>query len=156
MITGFTAIYAQLPRPSRPMMTRCEPEVPQTLTYPIRSKGPYKMTTTNRRRYQRANAEIACKCRRSAHTLFAPAQTIDLSPGGASLEITSPRLTKLGDRLALAFNSPTCPILNASKMIGATVVRITPIDNNKQHIAVEFDAPQFNLTELATPQSKAA
>ena len=114
------------------------------------------MTTPNRRRYERAAAEIACKCRRSAKTLFAPAQTIDLSPGGASLEIISPRPTKIGDRLALAFNSPSCPILSASKMIGATVVRITPIDINRQHIAVEFDAPQFNLIEQTTPQSKAA
>ena len=114
------------------------------------------MTTPNRRRYERATAEIACKCRRSAKTLFAPAQTIDLSAGGASLQINSPRTTKPGDRLALAFNSPTCPILNASKMIGATVVRVTPIDNNTQHIAVEFDAPQFNLTELTNPIRHAA
>ncbi len=118
------------------------------------------MTATNRRRHERTDAEIACKCRRSAHTLFAAAQTIDLSAGGASLEITSPRQTKIGDRLALAFNSPTCPILSASKMIGATVVRVTPIDYNHQHVAVEFDAPQFSLTELAThqviPQNKAA
>lgn len=114
------------------------------------------MTTPNRRRYERANAEIACKCRRNAKTLFAPAQTLDLSPGGASLEITSPRPTNLGDRLALAFNSPTCPILNASKMIGATVVRVTPISHNKQHIAVEFDAPQFNLIEQTNPTRNAA
>jgi len=118
------------------------------------------MTTPNRRRYERTDAEIACKCRRSAHTLFALAQTIDLSPGGAALEITSPRPTQIGDRLALAFNSPICPILNASKMIGATVVRVDPVDYNHQHVAVEFDAPQFSLTELAThrviPQNKAA
>ncbi|MGJ8637093.1 MAG: PilZ domain-containing protein [Phycisphaerales bacterium] len=114
------------------------------------------MTTTNRRRYERAHAEIACKCRRSANTLFAPAQTIDLSPGGAALQITSPRSTQVGDRLALAFNSPTCPILSAKKMISATVVRVTPIDHDCQRIAVEFDAPQFNLTELAAPQRRAA
>jgi len=111
------------------------------------------MTTANRRRYQRSETQLACKCRRSAKTLFAPAQTIDLSPGGCYLEINSPRPTQLGDRLALAFNSPTCPILSASKMIGAKVVRITPIDQHRQRIAVEFDAPQFNLTELAVPQS---
>lgn len=114
------------------------------------------MTTTNRRRYERASAEIACKCRRSANTLFAPAQTIDLSPGGAALQITSPRSTQVGDRLALAFNSPSCPILSAAKMVSATVVRVTPIDHDRQHIAVEFDAPQFNLTQLATPQRRAA
>ena len=77
------------------------------------------MSITNRRRYERATAEIACKCRRSAKTLFAPAQTLDLSPGGASLQITSPRQTEIGDRLALAFNSPDCPIMSAAKMIGA-------------------------------------
>ncbi|MBO6512436.1 MAG: PilZ domain-containing protein [Phycisphaerales bacterium] len=111
------------------------------------------MTTTNRRRYERAPAEIACKCRRSANTLYAPAQTINLSPGGAALELTSPRSTQVGDRLALAFNSPTCPILSANKMISATVVRVTPINHDRQHIAVEFDAPQFNLTELISPPS---
>lgn len=114
------------------------------------------MTTTNRRRYERAHTEIACKCRRSANTLFAPAQTIDLSPGGASLQITSPRPTQLGDRLALAFNSPSCPILSAAKMVSATVVRVTPIDHERQRVAVEFDAPQFNLTALAVPPSRAA
>ncbi len=114
------------------------------------------MSTPNRRRYERSSAEIACKCRRSARTLFASAQTIDLSPGGACLQITSPRETHAGDRLALAFNSPSCPILSASKMIGATVVRVTPIDDNEQRIAVEFDAPQFNLIEQTAPARKAA
>jgi hypothetical protein len=111
------------------------------------------MTTPNRRRYQRSDTQLTCKCRRSAKTLFAPARTIDLCPGGAYLEINSPRPTNLGDRLALAFNSPSCPILSASKMIGAKVVRITPIDQHRQRIAVEFDAPQFNLIEQTTPQS---
>jgi len=138
------------------MTNRCEPVTPQTLTNPIRSKGHKDMTTPNRRRYQRANTEIACKCRRSAKTLFAPAQTIDLSPGGAYIEINSPRPTNPGDRLALAFNSPSCPILSAAKMITATVVRVTPLDDNRQNIAVEFDAPQFNLNELVHPTTRKA
>ena len=114
------------------------------------------MTTPERRRFPRVPSEIACKCRRSAHSLYAPAQTIDLSPAGAALEINSPRTTNIGDRLALAFTSPDCPILQASKMIGARVVRVTPIDNNRQQIAVEFDSYQHALNEFATPKNKAA
>ncbi|MFK7760468.1 MAG: PilZ domain-containing protein [Phycisphaerales bacterium] len=115
------------------------------------------MTTPDRRRYERAPAEIACKCRRDAHTAFAPAQTIDVSPAGAALEIVSPRTTKLGDRLALAFDSPDHPISRASKMITARVVRVTPLFNNRQHIAVEFDAIQNTLTTLSScTQQRAA
>ena len=112
------------------------------------------MTTPNRRRYERFHAEIACKCRRSAHTLYAPAKTLDLSPSGACLEMNSPRPTNIGDRLALAFNSPDCPILQASRMIGARVVRVTPIDQTRNKVAVEFDALQFNLVDLTLSTTK--
>ena len=115
------------------------------------------MSTPERRLHERLPAEIACKCRRSARTLYAPAKTIDLSPAGAALEITSPRPTQIGDRLALAFNSPDCPILQASKMIGARVVRVDPIDHDhRQRVAVEFDALQVNLATLAVPRRNAA
>lgn len=142
------------------MMSQCirSPPTPsRTTTYTSHPfKGDTDMSITNRRRYERATAEIACKCRRSAKTLYAPAQTLDLSPGGASLQITSPRPTEIGDRLALAFNSPDCPIMSAAKMIGARVVRVTPLRDNQQHIAVEFDAPQFQLIELAAPTTRRA
>ncbi len=107
------------------------------------------MNTTDRRRYNRVATEIACKARRSAHTMYAPAKTIDISPDGAALVIDSARVTHEGDRLALAFNSPDCPILKASKMIGVRVVRVSPLPNsNRQRIAVEFDSPQHHLADL--------
>ncbi len=111
------------------------------------------MTNAERRAFPRTDTEISCKLRRSARTLFSPGRTFDLSASGASLEISSPRTAEVGERIAVAFACITCPVTNASKMIGARVVRTGPVFNGRQQIAIEFDAPQRNLEGLQLPQA---
>jgi len=106
------------------------------------------MRDEDRRRYPRACAEIACKCRRSARTLYTPGRTIDVSDGGAAIEIATPRACERGERLALAFEHPECIVAHATRMLGATVVRTGPIVGGRQRVAVAFDHPLEGLAAL--------
>ena len=110
------------------------------------------MTTyEDRRVFPRTETEVCCKLRRSARTLFSAGRTLDLSASGALLELASPRNAEVGERIAIAFASITCPVTKAAKMVGAHVVRVGPVFNGHQQIAIEFDAPQQNLDGLQLP-----
>ena len=106
------------------------------------------MPRSDRREHPRANAEVSCKCRRSARAEFAPGRTIDLSDGGAAIELVSPRSCAIGERLALAFEHPECAVAHATRMIGATVVRTAPSVDGRQRVAIAFDTPQKGLMGL--------
>jgi hypothetical protein len=111
------------------------------------------MSNAERRAFPRTETEIHCKLRRSARTLFNAGRTLDLSASGASLELTSPRTAKIGERVAIAFSCITCPVTKSAKMIGASVVRVGPVLNGRQEIAIAFDAPQRGLEGLQLPMA---
>lgn len=113
------------------------------------------MSMENRRRFARADAEINCKIRRDARTLFTPGRTTNISPGGAAIELLGPREARIGERVALAFEHATCPVTRAAHMITATVVRAGPMAAGSQAVAVAFDTPQFGLQVLDTPRMAA-
>ena len=120
------------------------------------------MSTPERRRFPRANAQIDCKCRRSARTSFDPARTIDISPTGARFELRAPRPADVGDRLSITFARSGPGLARADEMVTATVVRTdTPPSpdrpsNPTQHIAIEFDAPQSLALPTPSPTPAAA
>ena len=106
-----------------------------------------------RRTHPRFYSEIAVKLRRSARTLFTGGHTIDVSQSGASIELFGPREAHAGERIAIAFENLHCPVTRAARMIGATVVRVEPVQDGRQLVAIEFDAIQAGLKGLNLPSA---
>jgi len=100
---------------------------------------------SERRAYLRSISAIAVKLRRSARMRFTSGQTLDISQGGASIELFGPRIAQEGERIAIAFEHAHCPVTRAAKMIGASVVRVEPLRDGRQCVAVRFDSPQPNF-----------
>ncbi len=103
-----------------------------------------------RRAFIRSGCRVAVKLRQCANALFSSGRTIDLSIGGAAIEINGPRVAKKGDRIAIAFENTRCPITCARRMIGAEVVRVESFRDGVQRIGVRFDAPQIALDAIET------
>ncbi len=106
---------------------------------------------TDRRAFERAECRIAVKLRRSANAIYSSGRTLDLSMGGAGIEIVGPREAHEGERIAIAFENLRCPVTRAARMIGAQIVRAEPMREGHQRIAVSFDAPQLGLEGLQLP-----
>lgn len=106
------------------------------------------MGDADRRRFPRAEAEIACKLRRDARALFTPGRTTNVSSGGAALELAGPRRAEVGERVAVAFEHAACPVTRSAQMVTGTVVRAGPSLNGVQRIALAFDTPQAGLEGL--------
>lgn len=106
------------------------------------------MIHPNRRRFERADTEIACKVRRDARTVYSPGKTIDLSAGGAAIELAGPREARVGERIAVAFENARCPITRAAHMVTATIVRVMDHREGVQRVGLAFDTPQFGLEAL--------
>jgi PilZ domain len=104
-----------------------------------------------RRAHQRAHAEIGVKLRPSARMQFVIGCTLDISSGGASLNLRGPRETHEGERIAIAFENLRCPVTRATKMIGGEVVRVGPLLDGHQHVAIRFDSLQDGIEGLAVP-----
>ena len=106
-----------------------------------------------RRIHPRSFTEIAVKLRRSARTLFTGGRTVDVSQGGASIELYGPREAHAGERIAIAFENLHCPVTRAARMIGAQVIRVEPLNNGRQLVAIEFDTLQVGLEGLDLPSA---
>ncbi len=101
-----------------------------------------------RREHPRTQAGISVKLRRCANAVFSGGRTLDFSLGGASLELMGPREAHEGERVAIAFENLQCPVTRAVRMIGAQVVRVSPMRDGRQRVALRFDAPQLGLGGL--------
>ena len=125
----------------------------------IQRTNPDKLSSTltseeiasDRRAYHRANTEIAVKLRRCARMMFTGGHTLDVSQGGASIELFGPREAHAGERIAIAFENVRCPVTRAARMIGAQVIRVEPLSDGRQRIAIRFDSPQMGLEGLELP-----
>jgi len=102
----------------------------------------------DRRVYERCDRRISVKLRRQANAIYSSGRTLDLSMGGAGVELVGPREAHEGERIAIAFENISCPVTRAARMIGAQIVRAEPMRNGHQRIAVRFDAPQAGLEGL--------
>ncbi len=103
-----------------------------------------------RRAHHRVESEIGVKLRRSARAVFSGGRTIDVSEGGALIELIGPRKANPGERIAIAFENLHCPVTRAARMLGAQIVRVdidSPI-SDRQIIAIKFDALQAGLSGL--------
>lgn len=100
---------------------------------------------SERRAFVRRGCQVAVKLRQCANALFVSGRTVDLSVGGAGIELTGPRPARVGDRIAIAFENARCPVTCAAKMVGAEVVRVEHVERGRQRIGVRFDAPQAAL-----------
>lgn len=103
---------------------------------------------SDRRVYERCELQIAVKLRRQANAIYSSGRTLDVSMGGAGLDLIGPREAHEGERIAIAFENIRCPVTRAARMIGAQIVRAEQMHNGHQRIAVRFDAPQAGLEGL--------
>lgn len=108
-----------------------------------------------RRAFVRSGARVAVKLRQCANAIFTSGRTIDVSMGGAAIELVGPRQAHKGDRIAIAFENARCPVTCAAKMIGAEVVRVENHHDGYQRIGVRFDAPQAMLDAMSTQRAAA-
>jgi c-di-GMP-binding flagellar brake protein YcgR len=83
--------------------------------------------------------------------LFTGGRTLDVSMGGAAIELYGPREAHPGERIAIAFEKLDCPVTRAAKMVGARVIRVEPMKNGRQRVAVKFDSLQAGFEGLERP-----
>ena len=105
-------------------------------------------TTSDRRRHTRTLTEIACKLLPNAECRYRSAITADVSAGGALLDLRTPKPLIAGEKLALSINWNGRPLMSRNELVTATVVRTSPLLDQRQRIAVEFDEPQAQAESL--------
>lgn len=102
-------------------------------------------TNSERRKFQRTPVVRACKVRDRRTARYLPAQTADLSEGGALLRIERSRPIGPGDELDMYLGQDGVIVLAGSESVRATVRRVTPIDHHYQAIALEFGAAEATV-----------
>ncbi len=110
---------------------------------------------SDRRVYQRTDLRVAVKLRRQANAIYSSGRTLDVSMGGAGIELNGPREAHEGERIAIAFENMNCPVTRAARMIGAQIVWAEPMRDGHQRVAIRFDAPQAGIEGLRLPAQAA-
>ena len=106
-----------------------------------------------RRAFHRESCSVNVKLRQCANALYTSGKATDVSMGGAAIELSGPRQAKPGERIAIAFESSSCAVSRAARMIGAEVVRVESHQDGHQRIAVRFDAPQLIASNESLPSA---
>ena len=117
------------------------------------------MTTgPNRRAHDRYAVQMDCKLLRDAVSRYDSALTGDISAGGALLKVRSARPIRVGEQLEIAVNWSGRPLLTSEELRAARVVRVGPVMDATQSVAIRFDAPQHEADALtaSTPAKTAA
>lgn len=105
--------------------------------------------TANRRLHSRFAANIECKVLRCAASKYDIAKTGDVSAGGALLLVRTTRPVCIGEEIEIAVNWADRPLLLADEMVGARVVRVGPVLDGSQLVAIRFDRVQEQAEVLA-------
>lgn len=92
-----------------------------------------------RRRHERRVLERGCKVLHARSLRYMAAQTRDLSPGGALLDLASERPLSVGDRIELLVDWDGHGVGARSAMVGATIVRVGERPDRRQRVGVAFD-----------------
>jgi c-di-GMP-binding flagellar brake protein YcgR len=92
----------------------------------------------DRRRSPRTLFVRPCKVRAIGRTGFSPAETTDLSAGGALIRVDRNRHLKVDDWIDVAVAWDRQPLLASDDAIRARIRRVVPIDHHSQAIGVEF------------------
>ena len=100
------------------------------------------MRTGERRQTPRLSVERPCKVQRQSGARCEPGCTLNVSTGGALLEVHSARPIASGERLAVAVAWDQGPLVQRQSMVPSRVVRTTTAGPNRQLIGVRFVVPQ--------------
>jgi hypothetical protein len=94
----------------------------------------------DRRTSHRQPVTRACKLFRPGSLQYASARTINLSEGGALIEVVSPRPVGVGEKVELGIAWTSSPILSADAFRTARVIRVSEIGADTLQIALQFAA----------------
>jgi hypothetical protein len=99
---------------------------------------PKPLRSGDRRRHQRRLFEQPCKVYQPATGRYVQARTIDLSAGGALVEVDLARSVDAGEEMDLAMTWLSPGLLAGDSMIRSRVVRCTPSPMGRHVLALEF------------------
>jgi len=91
-----------------------------------------------RRRHARLEIKRPCKVLHNPTLRYMAAQTQDLSPGGAMLELSHHRPLAVGDQIDLLVDWDETGIVNKQTMLAATVVRVGACEGLRQRVGITF------------------
>lgn len=103
------------------------------------------MASKERRLFARQSVERPCKVFRRGTQKYVPAVTLDVSAGGAMLEMRTVRPIKPGERIDVGVAWSRAPILLEDALMEARVVRVIQLAEDRQSVAVQFE----HVEELA-------
>lgn len=92
-----------------------------------------------RRRYPRRKIDRACKVYCPATRRYIAARTCDVSDGGVLLIMESSQPMAVGDRVEVVIAWDWAPVLPATAMLPARIIRSAPVDVGRTAIAVAFE-----------------
>lgn len=93
---------------------------------------------TERRKQARVECARPCKLLHPASMRYMAARTIDLSSGGALLEVSHLRPLRAGDRVDVLVDWDQRGVVARDTTLEATVVRLAPAESSRQRVGVSF------------------
>lgn len=97
---------------------------------------------TERRQQARVECARPCKLLHPASMRYMAARTLDLSLGGALIEVSHHRPLQAGDRVDVLVDWDQRGVVARDTTLEATVVRLGPTESTRQRVGVSFDAGQ--------------
>ena len=94
----------------------------------------------DRRTSHRQPIARSCKLFRPGSLQYASARTLNVSEGGALIEVVCPRPVKVGERVELGIAWSSSPIISADAFRTARVIRVSESAPDTHHVALQFAA----------------
>ena len=94
--------------------------------------------TLERRRHPRIPIERACKVYHRPSRTYLAASTSDLSEGGAMIRVDNPRVLNPGDEIDVLVAWTKAPVLQKTRAITGSIIRVPGSFAKHQFIAVKF------------------
>lgn len=105
-----------------------------------------KIPPFDRRLYARTRTSRGSKVFHRAGLAYAPAETTDLSEGGALLKVHSTRRFDPGDIVDVVVEPKVeTGVIRTRSLIEAMVVRASPLGDDRQFVAVRFARPRADF-----------
>ena len=104
-----------------------------------------RLTTDDRRRWDRTDLVKPAKVFLPAAARFVAARTCNVSRGGALLTVESARPLAPGDPIEVSVYFTRLPVIPSECMLRGTVTRAELFDTDRQLVAVRFDDPLAQL-----------